>query len=127
MEKSMSHFKSFGLAVCAALCMLGVGSASATMIDCGNGLIYDNVLNITWLQDAKYAKTDLKLGGTDAWRDAIIADVGTVESCTLDRTPNVDFVTANGNGPYTGWMNELGYMFFVVLLGCATLLRYMLQ
>ena len=123
----MFRLKPFRLAVCAALCILGVGSASAALIDRGNGLIYDNGLNITWLQDANYAKTHLNSVVTDAQRDAIIADVGTVEGRTLDPTPNVDFVTAGGNGSYAGWMNELGYMFFVVLLGCATLLRYMLQ
>jgi len=32
-------------------------TAQATLIDNGNGLLYDNVLNVTWLQDANYAKT----------------------------------------------------------------------
>lgn len=31
--------------------------ADATLIDRGNGMIYDTDLNITWLQDANYAKT----------------------------------------------------------------------
>ena len=31
--------------------------AGATLIDRGGGLIYDTVLNITWLQDANYAQT----------------------------------------------------------------------
>ena len=33
------------------------GNASATLFDRGGGLIYDDVLNITWLQDANYAQT----------------------------------------------------------------------
>ena len=33
------------------------GAAHATLIDRGGGLIYDTVLNVTWLQDANYAKT----------------------------------------------------------------------
>lgn len=33
------------------------GGSQATLIDRGSGLIYDDVLNITWLQDANYAKT----------------------------------------------------------------------
>jgi hypothetical protein len=33
------------------------GGAQATLIDRGSGLIYDDALNITWLQDANYAKT----------------------------------------------------------------------
>jgi hypothetical protein len=32
-------------------------AANATLWDRGNGLIYDDVLNITWLQDANYAMT----------------------------------------------------------------------
>jgi hypothetical protein len=30
---------------------------NAQLIDRGGGLIYDNVLDVTWLQDANYAKT----------------------------------------------------------------------
>jgi hypothetical protein len=41
----------------AALFILAMGSAQATLIDRGGGLLYDNVLNVTWLQDANYAKT----------------------------------------------------------------------
>lgn len=33
------------------------GNAQATLFDRGGGLIYDNVQNVTWLQDANYAKT----------------------------------------------------------------------
>jgi hypothetical protein len=33
------------------------GSASSALIDRGNGLIYDNDLDVTWLQDANYIKT----------------------------------------------------------------------
>ena len=33
------------------------GAAQAGLIDRGGGLIYDSTLNITWLQDANYAKT----------------------------------------------------------------------
>ncbi|MDZ7752733.1 MAG: hypothetical protein U5S82_13950 [Gammaproteobacteria bacterium] len=38
----------------AAMLMLS-GAASATLFDRGRGLIYDDVLDITWLQDANYA------------------------------------------------------------------------
>jgi hypothetical protein len=38
--------------------ILGVSSITyAALWDRGGGLIYDDVLNITWLQDANYAKT----------------------------------------------------------------------
>ena len=35
--------------------LLIAGRAQATLINRGGGLIYDNVLNITWLQNANYA------------------------------------------------------------------------
>ncbi len=62
-------------------------SAHATLIDRGGGLIFDDDLNITWLQDANYAQTSgfdvdglmmwdaarlwadgLSFGGFDDWR-----------------------------------------------------------
>ena len=33
------------------------GSSSASLFDRGGGLLYDDVLNVTWLQDANYAQT----------------------------------------------------------------------
>lgn len=62
-------------------------TAQATLYDRGGGMIYDSTLNITWLQDANYAKTsgydidglmthseavswasNLSFGGFDDWR-----------------------------------------------------------
>jgi hypothetical protein len=34
------------------------GTAQVTLIDCGSGLIYDEVLNVTWLADAKPLKSN---------------------------------------------------------------------
>lgn len=42
--------------IVAALAVLPL-SVNAALHDRGNGLIYDDVLDITWLQDANYAKT----------------------------------------------------------------------
>lgn len=41
-------------------------STSAALYDRGNGLIYDDVLNITWAQDVEYTP------GTTNWEDAVI-------------------------------------------------------
>ena len=41
---------------CACLAVASFNSYAA-LIDRGNGLIYDDDLDITWLQDANYAKT----------------------------------------------------------------------
>lgn len=72
----------------AALALLALsGAAQASLIDRGGGLIYDNVLNLTWLADMNYARTsghdadgqmnwhaaslwanNLVYGGYDDWR-----------------------------------------------------------
>ena len=44
--------------VWAMMCVAGaVTPVSGELFDRGGGLIYDDVLNITWLQDANYALT----------------------------------------------------------------------
>ena len=58
------------------------GSSQAALIDRGSGLIFDTVLNVTWLQDANYARTsgyqvpgraagDLILNGTMDWQESV--------------------------------------------------------
>ncbi|MDH5301824.1 MAG: PEP-CTERM sorting domain-containing protein [Gammaproteobacteria bacterium] len=70
-------------------------SANAALIDRGNGMIYDSDQNLTWLQDANYAKTsgydangrmdwdaaitwasNLVFGGYDDWRLPGVIDTG---------------------------------------------------
>ena len=70
-------------------------------MDRGGGMIYDSVLNITWLQNANYAATEL----TDARRNAIIADVGSVAGHTLVTS---DF--QKSGSAYTGKMTWWGAM-----------------
>ncbi len=56
------------VAVCAMSMASGV---SATLIDRGSGLIYDDVLNITWLQDASVAgPTQIEPDGWMNWFNA---------------------------------------------------------
>lgn len=46
------------ITVCAAVAVVGVfGTAEATLVDRGAGLVYDTTLNITWLADVNYAAT----------------------------------------------------------------------
>lgn len=48
------------------------GAAQATLFDRGGGLIYDDALNVTWLQDANYAKTsDYDADGRMTWSQAV--------------------------------------------------------
>lgn len=47
------------------------GIAQATLIDRGSGLLYDDVLKVTWLQDANYAKTSgYDADGKMSWGEA---------------------------------------------------------
>ena len=48
------------------------GTAQAALHDRGSGLLYDDVLNITWLQDANYAKTsNYDVDGKMTWSNAV--------------------------------------------------------
>ena len=98
--------KKFLVFLCAMFLFFGIaGTASATLIDRGGGLIYDDDLGIspgvTWLQDANYAATEL----TDARRDEIIAAVVEVAGHTLTAS---DFLKSGNN--YTGKMTWWGAM-----------------
>ena len=49
--------------------LLSVTEVNASLIDRGNGMIYDDALNITWMADAGLAKT--QLGGIVDWWSAM--------------------------------------------------------
>jgi len=56
-----------------ACCLWGLyyWVTKASLVDNGNGLLYDTVLNITWLQDANYAKTsNYSTTGFMTWYDS---------------------------------------------------------
>ena len=57
---------------CIVLGLLSVNSQAA-LFDRGNGMIYDNVLDVTWLQDANYANTS---GYVTAGGRAVSANAG---------------------------------------------------
>lgn len=48
--------------------LLSIAEVNASLIERGNGMIYDDVLNITWMADAGLART--QLGGTVDWWSA---------------------------------------------------------
>jgi len=74
------------LAVCT---ILMIDSAHAQLFDRGGGLLYDDVLNVTWLQDANYAKTS----GYDAdgWMYWQEAQNWTANLVFHDSVRNVDY------------------------------------
>ncbi len=121
------------------------GSANAALIDRGNGLIYDSVLDITWLQDANYIQTQgldsdgwvnwhtaqafvdtFVYAGHDLWRLPTVSPVNGGTEFDPNRSNNgtTDYGTARTETSTTqgGWRDasgnptsELGHMFYVNL------------
>lgn len=102
----------------------------AALYDRGQGLIYDDVLNITWLQDANYAKTSgydsdglmnwqdantwaasLSYGGFDDWR---LPTLSPSNGTAFDYNFSYDGSTDQGNN-ITSPTSELAYMYHVNL------------
>lgn len=99
-------------------------TAHAALIDRGNGLIYDTVLDVTWMQDLNYLKTieydpigtlyrdmaqmwveNLEYAGYSDWRLPSANLIG-------DYTPSTDGSTDVGTNNVR---SELGYLFYVNL------------
>jgi hypothetical protein len=89
----------FGLAV----------PASATLLNRGGGLIYDTDLNITWLQDANYARTTgYDADGLMTWSQAMTWASGLVYQGYDDwRLPVSDICW----GACTG--SEMGHLYYI--------------
>jgi len=127
----MNIKKSIGV-LCSGVLMLGLAStAQATLFDRGNDMIYDSDQDLTWLQDANYAKTSgydadgrmswnvamawadsLVYGGFDNWRLPTITDNGN-DGCNwsysgTDCGYNVDTSLTGVDGRS---LSELAYMF----------------
>ncbi|MBS3963535.1 MAG: hypothetical protein KGZ80_03400 [Methylomonas sp.] len=67
-------------------------SANAALLNRGNGMLYDTVLNVTWLQDANYAKTS----GYDA-------DGWMSQHEAMDWAANLVFHDSVRNVDYSDW------------------------
>jgi hypothetical protein len=70
--------KRITLAASVAL-MFATGAAHAELVNRGGGLLYDTVLNVTWLQDANYAKTSgfdadgkMSWGAANSWAESLV-------------------------------------------------------
>ncbi len=68
----MKKNRHIAMALCAVALLLGLSSmAQATLMDRGNGMIYDSDQNLTWLQDANYAMTsEYDVDGLMNWSTA---------------------------------------------------------
>src|SRR5262245_31589516 len=113
------------LAVFAACAFfLSVSPSRADLIDRGGGLIYDTVLNVTWLQDANYANTTgvAPWGGSMPWLDAMnfVAGLEYYDSergVTWDdwRLPTTINAPTSAGWDTTGQSSELAFMYYVNL------------
>lgn len=106
-----------------SLFVLGVGTSQAALIDRGGGLIYDDVLNVTWLQDAGYVATSgFNSTGRLSFQQAVD---WTKDLVYYDSVRNVAWddwrlpTTFNAVSPPTfdlsGASSELAYMYYVNL------------
>jgi hypothetical protein len=108
-----------------ALVGFGTGTAQAALIDRGGGLIYDSVLNVTWMQDALYSQTSgASSNGRLTWEAAMNFAANTsyydsVRGQYLDdwRLPTMFSTPAGAPVIYdtTGQLSELSFMFYVNL------------
>lgn len=112
------------------VCGLTTPSAQAALIDRGGGMIYDDVLDITWLQDANYAYTsgydprggrmswenamewaeNLVYGGFENWRLPTVRPVGSEFNTEISNNGTTD--SGYGNKSPN---SEMAYMYYVNL------------
>lgn len=108
------------------------GSAQASLIDRGGGLIYDTDLKITWLADANYAATQFAQSGGlqgDAdggmgWSTAInwasdLTYYDSVRNVTYDDWRLPILTPCFGDNTYICPGSELGHLFYDELAGAA--------
>jgi hypothetical protein len=118
----MKKYSHLALSLMAAS-LLTAGASEAALIDRGGGLIYDDVLNVTWLQDAQYAlTTGASEYGNLTWHEAN-SWVSTLEfndsarGVTWDdwRLPSTINASSSLGYDTTGQSSELAYMYYINL------------
>jgi hypothetical protein len=120
----MFHLKKLTLTLAAAA--LPIGAAQAALHDRGRGLIYDDVMNITWMADSNYAITSgffesqgiAVHNGQVEWYDAMLW-ANTLEYGGYDHWRLASPLNRDGSGPQYECNvaiscddSELGYMFY---------------
>ena len=104
----------------------------SAFIDAGNGMVYDTLLDVTWLQDANYAATQYaNTGGAQGDADGLMTwDNATAWAASLTvggvsgwRLPTINFgnprPNQTGESPHPG--NEFGWL-WIQLTGGADIL-----
>ena len=106
--------------VLAAGLLLGTGLVQAALSEPVDGMVYDDVLDLCWLQDVGTSgprnwgdavawAEDLVFGGHTDWRLARMSSTSPTQSITFCTSTNEEACRTSGN--------ELGYMFFHNLTG----------
>lgn len=106
-----------------AIGLFTFSSSNATLIDRGGGLIYDDVLDVTWLQDASYSQTSgASTYGHMNWNDAStwvsnLQYEDTARGVMWDdwRLPTTINSEASLGYDLSGLSSELAYMYYVNL------------
>lgn len=100
-----------------------VSVAQASLIDQGGGMIYDTDLNITWLQDANYAKTSgydtdgqMTWSAANTWATTLVyASVSDWRLPTTVDGPLVFEYDGTTTAGYSITTSELGHLFYTTL------------
>ena len=92
-------------------------AAQATLIDRGNGLIYDDVLDITWLQDAHFGGNFTHQGALDFADNLVFQGFDDWRLPSMDVNSDNSIVDCNGASELACRDNELGYMYYQNLGG----------
>ena len=100
------------------------GISNAMLWDRGGGLVYDDVLDITWLKDANYAKTSgYDSDGLMIWDEAMswVADLiyyDSVRNVYWDDWQLPSVMNLDGAEPIEGYLmtgSEMGHLYYVDL------------
>ena len=93
-------------------------AAQAALIDRGGGLIYDDALDITWLQDANYAGVTMDWPQAMNWANNLVY-YDSVRDVIWDdwRLPYATNLQNNGGGLGLGYKqdSEMGHMYYTNL------------
>jgi hypothetical protein len=79
----------------------GGGLVQAALLDRGGGLIYDDILDVTWLQDANYAKTSGYI--TPEGRDVTLSSGGMTWSEAKVWADNLNYNDTVNNTTWSNW------------------------
>lgn len=111
--------------VAALLWLAMSGTTQAALHDRGSGLIYDDVLNVTWLQDANYAMTSgydadglMTWDVANTWANNLV--FSGYDDWRLPTTPFLDSTCSDTTGAAKGYGctgSEMGHLFYNELGG----------